>query len=223
MWWLAHDDVIKWRYFPRNWPFVQGMHRSFPSQRPVTRIFDVFFDLCLNKRLSKQSWGWWFQTPSRSLWRHRNGVLIPRGRQIPSITQSIFGCCWSLDVAWILYQHDTSSILSIFINAICIDKGIGCRTKLLTKAPWFRVHVSSVDSEMTFIGVFDIFVIWAMSPMWRSLRLQQKNPPKLSVKQVQIEKKGRENSHKEIFWGNTVLFLCCWFIWTGEGDEIYKV
>ena len=31
-----------------------------------------FFDLCLNKRLSKQSWGWWFATPSRSLWRHCN-------------------------------------------------------------------------------------------------------------------------------------------------------
>ena len=43
---------------------------EFPSQRPVTRSFDVFFDLCLNKRLSKQSWGWWFETPSCSLWRH---------------------------------------------------------------------------------------------------------------------------------------------------------
>ena len=37
---------------------------EFPSQRPVTRAFDVFFDLILNKRLSKQSWGWWFDTPS---------------------------------------------------------------------------------------------------------------------------------------------------------------
>ena len=46
---------------------------EFPSQRPVTRSFDVFFDLCLNKQLSKQSWGWWFDTPSRSLWRQRNG------------------------------------------------------------------------------------------------------------------------------------------------------
>ena len=45
---------------------------EFPSQRPVTRSFDVFFDLCLNKRLSKQSWGWWFETPSHSLWRHCN-------------------------------------------------------------------------------------------------------------------------------------------------------
>ena len=48
---------------------------EFPAQRPVTRSFDVFFDLGLNKRLSKQSWGWWFETPSRSLWRHRNVCL----------------------------------------------------------------------------------------------------------------------------------------------------
>ena len=43
---------------------------EFPAQRPVTRGFDVFFDLRLNQRLSKQSWGWWFETLPRSLWRH---------------------------------------------------------------------------------------------------------------------------------------------------------
>ena len=42
---------------------------EFPSQSPVTQSFEVFFDLCLNKRLNKQSWGWWFEMPSRSLWR----------------------------------------------------------------------------------------------------------------------------------------------------------
>ena len=45
---------------------------EFPTQRPVTRSFDVYFDLRPNKRLSKQSWGWWFETLSCSLWRHRN-------------------------------------------------------------------------------------------------------------------------------------------------------
>ena len=45
---------------------------EFPAQMPVTRSFDVFFDLRLNKRLSKQPWGWWFETLSRPLWRHRN-------------------------------------------------------------------------------------------------------------------------------------------------------
>ena len=46
---------------------------EFPTQRPVTRSFDVFFDLRLNKRLSKQSWGWWLETLSRPLCRHCNG------------------------------------------------------------------------------------------------------------------------------------------------------
>ena len=45
---------------------------EFPVQRPLMRIFYVFFDLCLNKRLSKQSWGWWFETPSSQLWHHCN-------------------------------------------------------------------------------------------------------------------------------------------------------
>ena len=73
-----HDDVIKWKHFPRYWPFVRGIHRSpvnSPTQRPVTWSFDVFFDLRPNKRLSKQSWGWWFETPSHPLWRHRNDCV----------------------------------------------------------------------------------------------------------------------------------------------------
>ena len=46
---------------------------EFPVQRPVTRGFDVFY-LRMNKRLSKQWWGWWFDTPSHLLWRHCNGA-----------------------------------------------------------------------------------------------------------------------------------------------------
>ena len=81
----SHDDVIKWKLFPRYWPFVRGIHRSpvgmesigdrwFPSKRPVTWNFDVFFDLRLNKRLRKQCKRWWFGTSSPSLWRHCNGM-----------------------------------------------------------------------------------------------------------------------------------------------------
>ena len=43
---------------------------EFPAQRPVTRGSDVYFDLHLNKWLSKQWWGWWFETLSHPLWRH---------------------------------------------------------------------------------------------------------------------------------------------------------
>ena len=47
---------------------------EFPAQRPVTQSFDVFFDLCLNKWLRKQSWGWWFEMLSHTLWRHCNDI-----------------------------------------------------------------------------------------------------------------------------------------------------
>ena len=49
---------------------------EFPAQWPVTRSFDVFFDLRLNKRLSKQSQGWWFETLSWSLWRQSNEYSV---------------------------------------------------------------------------------------------------------------------------------------------------
>ena len=63
---------------------------EFPAHRPVTRIFYVFFDLRLNKRLSKQPWGWWFET--WSLWRHGNGHLIPcpPGRTLECLLRIFF-------------------------------------------------------------------------------------------------------------------------------------
>ena len=47
---------------------------KFPTKKPVTRSFDVSFDVCLYKRLSKQSRGWWFEAPSRPLWHFHNGI-----------------------------------------------------------------------------------------------------------------------------------------------------
>ena len=62
--------------------------REFPTQRPVTRSFDVFFDLHPNKRLSKQSWCWWFEMPLCPLWHHCNalwgiGYMMPCGITSP--------------------------------------------------------------------------------------------------------------------------------------------
>ena len=66
----SHHDVIKWKHFPRYWPFVSRNHRGFPWQRPVTWNFHVFFDVRLNKWLSTQWSRWWLETPWHSLWRH---------------------------------------------------------------------------------------------------------------------------------------------------------
>ena len=69
---FVHDDAIKWKHFPRHWSFVRGIHWSSLNSPNWRRALIFFFDLCLNKRLSKQSWGWWFETPSCSSWRHYN-------------------------------------------------------------------------------------------------------------------------------------------------------
>ena len=67
--------------------------RWIPAQRPVTRSCDASFDLRLNKQLSKQSWGWWFETPSpHSLWRHRNDkASFYRFRNTPFGKKKLFG------------------------------------------------------------------------------------------------------------------------------------
>ena len=53
-----HDDVIKMETFFASLALCAGkspVRGEFPAQWPVTQSFDVFFDLRLNKRLSKQS------------------------------------------------------------------------------------------------------------------------------------------------------------------------
>ena len=81
--WHPGNHTAWWRHemetFSASPPICAGNSQvtcELPTQRPVTRSFDVFFDLRLNKRLSKQRWGWWFQTPSRPLWRQCNGLSL---------------------------------------------------------------------------------------------------------------------------------------------------
>ena len=66
LWWYITAS------FPRYWHFMRGIDRwpvVFPSQRPLTRCFDVFFEVRLNKRFGKKK-RWWIKTPRCTLWRH---------------------------------------------------------------------------------------------------------------------------------------------------------
>ena len=65
-----------WNIFRVTGHLNSPVSGEFPAQRPVTRSFDVFLDVRIIKRLSKHSWGWWFETLSHPLWRHRNGTLL---------------------------------------------------------------------------------------------------------------------------------------------------
>ena len=67
-----HGDVIKWKYFPRYWLFMRGIHRS-PVNSPHKgqwRGALMFSLIC--------AWinDWWFETPSRPLLRHCDILLI---------------------------------------------------------------------------------------------------------------------------------------------------
>ena len=72
----VHEDLIKsFSALPAlcegNPPVTSG----FTSQRPVTRGFHVFDNRYLNTRLNKQSKRRWYETTSRWLWRHCNGMI----------------------------------------------------------------------------------------------------------------------------------------------------
>ena len=75
-WWRHQMET-----FPRNWPFVRGIHLSpvsSPHKGQWRGALMFFFDLRLYKRLSKQSSGWWFETLPSPLWRHCNENKILR-------------------------------------------------------------------------------------------------------------------------------------------------
>ena len=77
---------------------------EFPTQRPVTRSFDVFFDRRLNKRSSKQPRSWWLETLSCSLWRQSNDCnwvgsqLTPFCRYMPHVI--LFSPRFQIRASW---------------------------------------------------------------------------------------------------------------------------
>ena len=84
---------------------------EFPTQSPVTRSFDVSFDLRLYKRLSKQPWGWWFETLSWSLWRHTDENHVCYSWDVfvcpltAGITQTVFFLSDLFDILFIYSSY----------------------------------------------------------------------------------------------------------------------
>ena len=93
---------------------------EFPTQRPVTRSFDVFFDLHLNERLSKQSWNWWFETPSSPLWRHCNGMSVSLTEVWKAIDHWILQLGVVRESLWVCYEAFLSSSLLLTAQWILI-------------------------------------------------------------------------------------------------------
>ena len=120
-----------------------------PSQRPVTRSFDVFFDLPLNKRFSKHLWGWWFKTPSCSLWRRNDGpyflqawLRISYCLWTTSISTSVTGFT-GISVSTMCPTRDGPGLQDRFvINSSCLDKMAAISQTIFSDAfSWMKSFV----------------------------------------------------------------------------------
>ena len=109
---------------------------EFPAQRPVTRSFDVFFYLRSNKWLSKQWGGWWFETPSWSLWRQCNEliyILMIKSQFEFSVESELTFCVYLCFTCVCLKSEN-------FLEALC---AYHYTTELLGGLYWFHsVHLS---------------------------------------------------------------------------------
>ena len=114
---------------------------EFPTQRPVTRSFDVYFDLHPNERLSKQSWGWWYETLSWSLWRHCNdGVIHKCIRPLSIICIMKILCTWKkcLQEDTIILAFTKRVRCLIYNERICV---------LLKKGVFYWTSKSAISVE----------------------------------------------------------------------------
>ena len=142
---------------------------EFPAQRPATWSFDVFFEVCMNKRLSKQSWGWWFEMPLGSLWRHINVFHIPHSYLLQSLELPwawiIFitaGFWLFLHNVWDLLKFSTIEIRAWMINDI--------HMKMLCNylsVPLFQTkYINSLHAKFFRGNINHIFTFHVIPPHW---------------------------------------------------------
>ena len=99
-------------------PLVTG---GFPSQWPVTWNFDIFFNVRLNKRLSKQSRLRWFDTPWCLLWRHCNVFST----SLAHVNWQGVTCCGVRFDNWKLHPSSWTSQKTIFRRFLfCLNVNI---------------------------------------------------------------------------------------------------
>ena len=106
-------------------------HRWIPRTKASDASFYVFFDLRLNRRLSKQRWGRWFETPPHPLWRHCSGDWVIR---------QLLDMRTSVDIV-----YTPQRIANVCIhNAEKIKKNNGTQeTGLVTTTPALAIGVTS--------------------------------------------------------------------------------
>ena len=137
---------------------------EFPAQRPVTWSFDVFFDLHLNKRLSKQSWGWWFETLSCPLWLHCNENKINSSQGI------LFRSVVHYEVPWLFRPHSAKCDIS----SGWFSQGHDCRWLPQLLIAWQENcslgNQKSIKTKAAIINfITEFLLIWNITWPWEGV------------------------------------------------------
>ena len=108
-WYITVSELtsVRWRHQMGSFSALLGLCEGnspviggFPSQRPVTRNYDVFFDLRLDKRLRKQSRRRWFETPLRDEGDDHHATTGPLGVDI-GVPLTV---CHHTSMIWTMFQ-----------------------------------------------------------------------------------------------------------------------
>ena len=114
-----HDDVIKWKHFPRYWPYVRGIHRS-PVNSPHKGQWRgaLMFPLICARINGWVWWGWWYETLSCPLWRHGNANRVV----CFSVTALPFACEANINAYDTLFNQLTLAGKHLNCNFIALIK-----------------------------------------------------------------------------------------------------
>ena len=132
---IAHDDVIKWKHFPRCWPFVRGIHRSpvsSPKKGQWRRALVFFICPWTNVWINKRDVG--------DLWsiRAHHDVTVMR-----------------------LWSGDASPIIHVFADVVCLNE---CMSLFIcTPKSCFYSPMRTVSGICQWLGTlcrYFIFACW---------------------------------------------------------------
>ena len=121
---------------------------EFPSQRPLVRSFGVFYDLRLNKQLSKQSRRRWFETPSRPLWRHCNDISYSNQVHVKLIVKQLlltglskFSTNWVLSRGQGKRSNRKGAMVRLIVTNVFMPPPLGARGIMFSDCPSVRPSV----------------------------------------------------------------------------------
>ena len=156
-WWRHQMETFS------AWLAICAENSPVTGESAVTRSFGVFFDLLLNKQLSKQRQGWWFETLLYPLWRHCKASLMfcyelrirtginHHHNSITPLSSELF---LEVEHDILLIKISHCYVTRCFLATVPLDKG-RCARDALPQS--FNIGVfKSVKKNSTTINIFTI-------------------------------------------------------------------